>query len=303
MSEPLKDIGPKIETTLLNQWLVETRTENPGHKYTHILFKENELDRKKIVIGLATYFNAAHEPARKRLRAPFKDSLHPLKPGTRSDPATGYPEALHINTLKGYFGELFTGIIAASYEHFGSTKWEVPVYLFHVHDVAFQQLELAKQTGDSVPHVPGRTGNDCLAFERKEDGSIKRVMFCESKCTKGHHIGLIRDNFRKLSKSNLVPVDILRTIEALKFLPENKKSQGWIVDLQNLYFGDTLLNERTDLSCYVCGDFPKRTPTRISTKEPPAEYTRGRKIAAIEAHISDVEELVKSIYGLLGTSE
>ncbi|WP_206208665.1 hypothetical protein, partial [Vogesella mureinivorans] len=96
---------------------------------------------------------------RSRLRDLESDSLNPIP--SNLDPAKGYPEILHIQTLKGYFGETFAGIIALNFSPFGETDWEVPAFLFRFHLTEFQQLEFLQQVEDEEANLrPGRTGDD-----------------------------------------------------------------------------------------------------------------------------------------------
>ena len=301
MPSPKKIIAKRPVITKLTKWLTNKRTEVPKKKYCHIFLQERPEIRTEIVQELADYFYSAHEPARRHRRALLTDSLHPFK-NSKDDPAYGYPEALEEITLQGYFGEVLTGIIAENYTHFGSSKWQVPAYLFHTHDLAFHQLELARQTGKPVKKIPGRHGDDCLAFERDDDGSIRRIMFCESKCTQTHNASLIKENHEKLSFSNISPVDLLSVIEALKTFGEDPLAKDWIIALQLIALDRSLIEERCDLSSYICGQMPKKEPTWISQKDPHLNYTGGRSLEAVETHIEKVKELIGEIYSKVGST-
>lgn len=292
----------RAKLTKLRDWLAESRSEIPEKSYCHLLLTERPEVRDLIINELAEYFYAAHEPARMLLRNLAQDSLHPLGSLSQPDSTSGYPEQLHPTTLQGYFGEVFAGIVSEHYELFGSSSWEVPAFLFHAHDVAFQQLELGRQTGERVKHVPGRPGDDCLAFERDGNGDILRVMFCEAKCTTNHDTGLIRDSFVKLSLPNICPVDLLRVVEALRQFPENKAIEGWISALRTLYFNQRMLEERCDLSSYVCGQRPIRKQTWISTSKPHSSHTAKRQLTSVEVHLDGVRELVSEVYSKLARS-
>src|SRR5207248_2506322 len=116
-------------------------------------------------------------------------------------------------TLKGYFGEIFAAIIAQNFSPFELHNWEVPAFLFRHHLVEFQHLEAMRQQGSEAKYRPGRTGDDCLAFQRDGNGEIVRVLYCEAKCTVDHESGMIADAYEKASKSAIV--DFLQVIEVL----------------------------------------------------------------------------------------
>lgn len=280
----------------LSEWLKDKRTDVLGGKYCHLLLIE-QLDKKNDVIGeLAEYFNQAYEPFRQYIRELLGYSLNPLENNADDDPARGYPENLHPLTLQGYFGEVFAGIVAEHYELLGSDEWEVPVFLFHSHDVAFQQLELARQSGKEVKHVPGRTGDDCLAFVRNDDGKIVRIMFCEAKCSAGHNATLIKDAHEKISSSNIIPVDISKVIEALQFVSDKKDADKWANALRRVYFERDVGRERCDMVLYICGRTPKKDETWISITTPHQSYKGGRKLMVAEIQLTDVADIVKDVH-------
>ena len=281
----------------IGSWLSPLQSDNAAIKYSHLLLTENVSTRPQILVELTEYFESAYQPAKIYLRKILSDDLHPLGPQVEFDPAHGFPKTLEAITLQGYFGEIFTGIIAEHYEHFGSSQWEVPIFLFHTHIVVFQQLELARQTGGVVGRLPGRTGDDCVAFERDDRGDITRIMICESKCTQNHSSGLVNDNLEKLSAANLIPVDLLRIIEALKLYDEDDYARQWAMSLKKLLLlPPTPRNERCDLSGYVCGKAPRRNATWISQGTIPDKYSGGRKLKAVEAHLEKVDELVRVVH-------
>lgn len=147
-----------------------------------------------------------------------------------------------------------------------------------------------------MPHVPGRTGDDCLAFERNDNGDIVRVMICESKCTADHNATLINDAHEKVSSSNVLPVDLARIIEALLLIPDEDSTTQWVNALRRLYFSKDPNKERCDLVMYVCGRKPKIKETWIDASEPHESYKGKRKLTAVELHLSDVAIMLKSIY-------
>lgn len=276
-----------------DQWFSQSKTDVHNKNYCHVLLIEDVTKRAGTFSDLQAYVKQAHEPARQHLLRPFKESLHPAGSKPMVDPSTGYPEMLDDITLQGYFGEIFSGIIAEHCEHKNSSNWEVPAYLFHTHDVAFQELEKMKQ-GQPSKRIFGRTGDDCLAFEKDESGKISRVMVCEAKLTQNHNANLIKENHAKLSDGFKVPVHVSRVIEALKYLPEDAYTQSWIGALQEFYFNPSKV-ERLDLASYACGQKPKTNSTWIDTAKPHPQYSGGRYLVSSEAHLDDVKDLVESV--------
>ena len=285
----------------ITSWLTVTVQRASGGRYEHTLAQENGRDRSAILPQLKVLISNAHEDASRRLRSLANGSLDPLsRPGSR-DPAEGYPGRLHINTLKGYFGEILAGAVAENFQPFGMNDWEVPAYLFRFHLVEFQQLDMMDQTGAPAGIRPGRTGDDCLAFRRSTDGSIMAALFCEGKCTADHDAGMISDAHEKSSLPNLLPVDLLQVIEVLEDSTDPAAAR-WVDALRILYMkgpnpGSSY--ERLDQVTYICGRRPvQKGPNWISAARPHAKYTAGRRLHVAEIHLNEVEELIKNAYGV-----
>lgn len=49
-------------------------------------------------------------------------------------------------------------IVAEALPHFGVGGWEIAAFPFRFHQVAFDQLEKWRQTGEEPTEIPGRTG-------------------------------------------------------------------------------------------------------------------------------------------------
>jgi hypothetical protein len=277
-------------------WLPEVLNNANGH-YRHRLLEENACLRIEIIDRLRAYFQKAHEDARRHLRSLVNTSLDPLEEPSRFDPADGYPKRLHTRTLKGYLGEVFAGLISEVFSPHG-VEWKVPAFLFRFHNKAFDQLEYWRQTGQTPGIIPGRTGDDCLAFQKGDNGQIVRSLFCEAKCTPDHDAGMIARAHAQISSDNLISVDILRVIEILKDY-DDAESSRWVEALRALYLSpDKTEYERCDLVSYVHGRPPKRPSQRawMPTTKPHANYTANRRLEAVEIRISNVEGLVQNVY-------
>lgn len=137
---------------ILKKWLVEDLSTSSDGMYRHSLLKENQKYRKNAIEELKKYVNNAHEDARKRLREIAGYNLDPLQRELQEDPARDYPQMLHLQTRKGYFGEIFAGLFAENFDPF-EEEWEIPIYLFRYHLTKFQQLERIRQTGQPAMKI------------------------------------------------------------------------------------------------------------------------------------------------------
>lgn len=142
-------------------------------------------------------------------------SLDPLGASVVETSPVPYPGALGLQTLKGYFGELLAGVCAELFRPFDGGPWKVPAYLFRFDIVAFQELERIRQGQPVKVAIPGRPGDDCLAFRRAADGHISATLICEAKCTHDHDAGMIADAHTKVSDTLRTPVDLPQLIEIL----------------------------------------------------------------------------------------
>jgi hypothetical protein len=245
---------------------------------------------------LKEYVYNAHEDARRRLRKLAETSLDPLEEVSGFDPAQGYPEMLHQITLQGYLGEIFAAIIAQFFTPFGITNWKVPAFLFRFHNLAFEQLEAIRQTGEEAGRIPGRTGDDCLAFQIDGKGFIFRVLYCESKCTTENSAKLIAEAHKKVGQSQIK--NIHQLIEILKDY-DDPDSRMWLDALRRLWMNGLSGCERYNLVNYICAHSPSKGDRKhwIPADRPHADYISDKPLEAVELHLHDVEGLVREIYG------
>lgn len=294
-----------LDAEKLRAWLRPQTSQSADGRYWHAVLKEDLSQRGEILDQLRSYVSAAHEDARRRLRRLVEcPSLDPIgssaSPDPQSDPAAGYPELLDMIMLKGYFGEVMAGIIAEQMCPLGH-NWEVPAFLFRFHDAAFAELSRCRETGGSAGTIVGRSGDDCLAFERAASGEIVRCLVCEAKCRSDHEPTAISKAHRKVSEAISLPSDLLRLVEILRDY-EDDTSIAWVDSLQRLYYTRSRgspSHERCDSVTYVCGR-PPANPSRQSwmpTDVPHGAYSGGRKLAAADVHLQDVESMVAEVYG------
>jgi DEAD/DEAH box helicase len=280
----------------ISSWLSDSVSESEDKRYIHRLIKENLSQRNLILDELISIVQKAHDDARYRLRKLAGNSLDPFEDSPTIDITEDYPYSLDIQTLKGYFGEIFAGIIVENFAPFGLDDWEVPAFLFRFHPVVFQHLGLIKQTGENAKNQPGRTGDDCLAFRRNSQGEIISYLACEAKCTAKHDTSMISKAYQKSSAANIISVDILQVIEILLDYNDDSSAK-WINALRLLQQGKINNNyERCDLVSYICGQHPTKKTTWISTESAHNNYTGRRRLEAVEIHLHDVENLIKAVY-------
>lgn len=286
-----------FDSEKLSQWLSEKSSVSADGRYVHRVLTENEGARAAILADLISVIEQAHSDAKQRLRELADLSLDPIVAEIR-DPAEGYPEKLHPITLQGYFGEILAAIVAEALPHFGISGWEIAAFPFRFHQVAFDQLEKWRQTGEEPTEIPGRTGNDALAFRRNADGYINQTLVCEAKCTRDHKAALINNAHLQISDDLLKPVEILRIIEILTSY-DDVKSKDWVRALRELYIRDLSPDyERCDLVSYACGHRPTRKTSWIPADSPNKHYSAERRLEAIEIYLEGMLNLITTVYGI-----
>lgn len=262
--------------------------------YRHHHFAEVDDSWSQVAEPVCEFFLHAHDDAIRNIERLVGPSLHPA--GIPVAIANGYPHALPPVTLQGYFGEVLAGMFAEHGAPGGQHDWEVPAFLFRTHLVAFQQLERDAQTGDMPTAIPGRTGDDCLAFRRDSDGRIIALLFCEAKCTLDHDAQLIADAHAKASAGAVV--DILQVIDVL-LAQGTPEAIAWVDALRILR--DQLRDERTtvtrhDAVVYVHQRAPIRDPSWMSPERPHEQYTARRSLDAFEIRLPNVSARIQAVY-------
>ena len=285
-----------LQSSVIRTWLTQTASLNGN--YRHLRLVENIERRQEAIRVLRGMFKEVHEDAKRYLIGLTQNDLDLLGETASNDIVEAYPRFLHLNTRKGYFGEIMAGIVA---ENFASTppgQWRVPVFLFRHHQLAFDQLERWREVS-TVPHlVPGQTGDDCLAFSIDADGHVTAALVGEGKCTMDHDSTMIRDAHHKVSSSGSRPVSLSRVIGILKDQRTDAEAAKWLEALQELYHRRDLSGDykRADLVSYTCGRGPIRETDWIPAKEPHDSYSAGRELESVEVHLTNVDELVEQVY-------
>lgn len=270
----------------LHSWLSELTSESHDKRYRHRLLKEDLNKRFEILEDLKFLVWQAHEDVRRHYQELIGNPLTPFEEDFQINTFENYFD-LPLNTLKEYFGETFVGLFVETFSPFNIEDWKVPTFLFKFHNAAIHRREEVRQTGQKSKNIVGQPGNDCLAFQVSQDGTIKRSLFCEAKCTAKHRINMIAKAYEQINSLLLIPQSIFEVIEVL----ENRKkydhyAQSWIDALRRLWLSDRLGNldkeyERCDLIIYLCGQSPKKQHTWLPQKSPHKNYTRNRRLEAV----------------------
>lgn len=272
----------------IKRWLDPERSgEAP---YWHLRLEEVPDNRQAGLDALRDLVEIAHRDALNRLEEAVAPSLAPTAGGAVPLPGSNYPSGLHTTTLQGYMGEVMAGLIA---ENFGplETEWEVPAFTFRAHDAAFHHLEKRRLTGIDAHPVPGKGGNDCLAFQRDGD-QILAFLVCEAKCTQDHRSELINEGHQQLSENEAhIPVDLMQLIEVLR---ANGETQ-WVKALSALLIVSAdAAPKHCDLFVYVCGRGRQDGGPWIAAKN--AHYRATRELEAAELRLESFAEVLGAAY-------
>lgn len=281
-----------IPESLFPLWLESKVNNSHDQRYRHQFLEENTDWYEEGIQELKTYVHRAHEDARNHLRKLAASTLDPLGAPSSFDPSQGYPEQLDILTLKGYLGEIFAALIIEHFAPFGNPFWIVPAFLFRFHNLAYDRLEEIR-AGKPAKPTPGRTGNDCLAFQFDEQGKVLRVLCAEAKCSGQHDSTLIANAHAQIGK-----VDLVSMREVITILKEHNEPLmlAWAEGIREFWLLDPDGRcERFDLVSYVCGQRPKKQ-TWLPVDHPHTSYQGGRRLEAVEIHLDDVESILQQVY-------
>src|SRR5687768_14785955 len=99
----------------LHIWLSNSVTQSQDKRYRHRLLQEDLSQRLHVLEDLKILISQAHDDARRHFRGFLVNSLDLINASPTYDLAIGYPERFPIITLKGYFGEIFAGLVAENF--------------------------------------------------------------------------------------------------------------------------------------------------------------------------------------------
>lgn len=277
----------------LVEWLPDTPTGNGAYRHRRV--DENPVARSQGLAALGELVTRAHEDARKHLAAVTGIDLDPID-GDQDQLALQYPDDLDATTLQAYLGEIFAGLVAENYA-LHDREWEMPAFLFRFHGAAVEALERRRQLGGAARPVPGRTGDDCIAFVRDPDGQIVAWLMCEAKCTGGHDSHLISDGHKQLSIDLRSPVNVWQLIEIMQSSSE-PDAADWVDALRLLLQESHKGNDppRLDLFLYVCGRSSASGEPWIPRDAPHPDYGRSGPLEAVEVHLRNVAAVLAFVY-------
>jgi hypothetical protein len=295
----------RLTAKLLAEWLVEQRLNGAHARYRLRLWRESRAALAALESELRLYVDEAFDDARLRLRRGFEDALSPFN-DPAIDPAANYPSLLHRVTLQGYFGEI---LAVAAVEHLGAHghgDWQVPAFLFRLHDQEFQHLELINErlrTGEAhdpdrmAERRPGRTGDDGLAFRIDENNVITDVLTIEAKCLTENNNAKIQEAHKKLTAGGPLPPGIRELINLLSEY-DTAAANNWSEALMRLRQSGYRRALRWDAVAYICGHIPQRNGriTWMPADQPHPAYTVARNLEGLEFQFEDLPGLITAVY-------
>lgn len=246
---------------------------------------------------IAQYLEWAHADARRI----FHDSL-----GITLDPRGGwtpveYPGSLPLMTRKGYFGEVFCGILAEAGQVHADDEWIVPIFLFRLHTQAEEYLMRLITGEQAAGTIVGRTGSDNLALSLNGDGTVKAILGAEAKCYEDFNTTKARKALADLGAQAAVPVS-LGQLKRLLAEIDPERFEATILDLERIIkHARQPTVPRHDLLVLIFED-PKikdYSAPRISVAEKTANYAGGRPLQVVEVHLPGAGALIEELYACL----
>lgn len=273
--------------------MIASRSNSPSSHYRHTKLTEDDAQRSDGLDALEAAVAAAHQDAAGWIERALGDSLPPLDP---CDVAANYPDGLHTLTLQGYLGEVFAGVLAENFQPHGY-DWEVPAYLFRFHQTAIESLDRRLQFGGRADRIPGRTGDDCIAFVRDTEGHIVAWLNCEAKCSADHSASLIAKGHDQVSRPLRRGASTLALIDVM-LDSDDPAAPRWVAALRlfRRAVGTATEAERADLLVYVCGRGPVDGGSWVPRTAPHVRYSARVPLEAMEVHLTDVDDVLVTVY-------
>lgn len=294
---------PTFGSADFDNWFETVRTDDAASNYVNCRLRARDVVRwESLRPTLSQYLEWAHADARRI----FHDSL-----GVTLDPRGGrppieYPRSLPLMTRKGYFGEVFCGILAdAGQVHVGD-EWMVPIFLFRLHTQAEEYL-MRLITGEPAGSaIVGRTGSDNLALSLNGDGTVKAILGAEAKCYEGFNTTKAREALTDLGLQAAVPVSLGQLKQLLAEI-DPERFEATILDLEQIIRNARQSTvPRRDLLVLIFEDPKKKnynTP-RVGVAEKKANYAADRLLQVVEVHLPGAGALIEELYaGLYSSSQ
>ncbi|MFH1047646.1 MAG: hypothetical protein V1738_05055, partial [Patescibacteria group bacterium] len=173
------------------------------------------------------------------------------------------------------------------------------------HNLAIEKLENRRsaiavgQALSPLGRIPGRTGDDAIAFGINAIGEIDRVLICEAKCLSRNNNGKIDEAHEKISLGNERTPGLHNVIEILNQY-DTPEAKVWRERLARFRMDPTLPATRYDMVLYLTAPPSAGTsstrPCWVNQTAPNSHYSGGRDLEVDEVHVEDVSGLVTSIY-------
>ena len=294
---------PTFGSADFDDWFETVRMDDAASKYVNCRLSARDAARwENLRPTIAQYLEWAHADARRI----FHDSLGITLDPRGGPPPIEYPRSLPLMTRKGYFGEVFCGILAEAGQVHGGDDWTVPIFLFRLHTQAEEYLMRLITGEPEGSAIVGRTGSDNLALSLNSDGTVKAILGAEAKCYQGFNTTKAREALTDLGAQAAVPVS-LGQLKRLLAEIDPARFEATILDLEKIIRNARQSTvPRHDLLVLIFED-PKiknyDTP-RISVAEKTANYTARRPLQVVEVHLPGAGALIEELYaGLYAKNE
>lgn len=304
---------------VLYEWLKEY--PSVAKNYGHLLLEQKKAKDDELLAVLKPYFESAHMDARKVFHEFIGIDLHPDSAAGSVD--ISYPSSLHLTTLKGFFGEVLTGLIVEAYDLVGEHDWKVPVFLFRFHEDAKKYLYTLVRDPDQKRQTIGRLGTDFIAISLNKNGEIDRLISGEAKWRKILNQSVIDNLMLGPKKTGQESRQVEKGIWARlnkEVNPPNglRELQIILKDLDRDGYAATILSMDKLLSAYNARAVPKTDLVVIvgegsTTREEgsrlighegiPEAYLADNNLQIVEVILNEGEQLIEELYRCLWKDE
>ncbi|MDQ3623320.1 MAG: hypothetical protein M3463_12655, partial [Verrucomicrobiota bacterium] len=236
----------------------------------------------------------AHADARRI----FHDSLGITLDPRGGRPPVEYPGSLPLKARKGYFGEVFSGILAEAGQVHAEDEWRVPIFLFRLHTQAEEYLMRLITGEPAAGTIVGRTGSDNLALSLNGDGTVKAILGAEAKCYSDFNITKACEALADLGAQAGVPVS-LGQLKRLLAEIDPERFEATILDLEKIIkYARQATVPRHDLLVLIFEDPKIKTynAPRISVAEVETNYAAKRPLQVVEVHLPGAGALIEELY-------
>ena len=288
-------LKPTFGPSDFGNWFETEREEHTDDDYVNYRLRVRDVKHwQNLHPTITQYFEWAHADARCIFHENLCATLDPR--GGSSLPE--YPRSLPQKTRKGYFGEVFCGILADTGQVHSHLNWRVPICLFRLHTQAEEYLMRLITGEPAAQTIVGRTGSDNLALSLNQDGTLRAIMGAEAKCYETFNTTKAKKALSDLGAQATVPV----SLGQLKRLLLEIDSNGFgatILDLEKIIKNARQSTvPRFDLLVLIFEDPAIKTYTspRISVTEKNENYTGGRPLQIVEVHLPGAGMFIDALY-------